>query len=199
MDDCTCSGGDYGIVIKENTGATVTNCTATGNSSGGAAIYCKAATSASVTYCTENQSVGVGFKVGVGDTGNKCSNITHTHCTVNISGTANALLWGDSTADLGGGIEDYNLYAITGAGNFGSVRTTSGIATLAALQAAWIGYDVSGNDTNSTFGGSQSSSKTFAFASDAEGLADVGNAASLVWQPFRVGRVHHDAKIGDSN
>lgn len=181
VDDCTCSGGDYGIVIKENTGATVTNCTATGNSSGGAAIYCKAATGASVTYCTENQSVGVGFKVGVGDTGNKCSNITHTHCTVNISGTANALSWGDSTADLGGGVEDYNAYEITGTGNFGSVRATSGITTLAALQAAWTGYDISGNDTNSTFGGSQSSSKTFVFATDAEGLADAGNAASLVF------------------
>jgi len=143
---------DYAVVVKECAGAIVRNCGLTGGSTvaANAALYFKAATGASATNNTLVTGANFGVRVLKGDTNNKCGTITLTTNTITTTGTAVALDWGDSTNDSGGGVCDFNSYNVHSSLIIGNVRLTAGITTLAGLQAAWSGYDVSGNDTHST-------------------------------------------------
>lgn len=147
------NGGDYGLVLKEHTGSTVSNNTIAAGTA--AAVYFKASNGGSVQNNTINvaKSGAIGCKLGAGDTADKNQNVVFAHNTVNLQTFSNTTVfaWGDSTADLGGGTCDANVYNISAAGGtLGTVRSTSGITNLAGLQGAWSGYTPSGNDTHST-------------------------------------------------
>lgn len=141
---------DYAVALKEHTGTEIKNCyLIAGTGANGAAVYCKAAVSANVHNNILRASRGYCFQLLKGDTNNKCQNVTSQYNKMFAKDTAKLINWGDSTNDLGGGIEDYNVYS-SGPSRFGIMRADTDVLTLAELQAAWTGYDVANNDTHST-------------------------------------------------
>ncbi len=137
---------DYGLVVKENTGMEVKNCTITSGSTAG--LCFKAAIGANAHDNAIATPSGSGFLLTVGDTGNKSSTWQFQNNIVNVSGTGKALKIGTATADLGGGICDYNTYQNNS--GLGAVRSDTNVANLSELQAAWADYDVTTNDSHST-------------------------------------------------
>ncbi len=139
---------DYAMVIKENTNIEIKNCDLTSGTLG--ALYFKAAVSANAHHnLLRTGLAGVGFRMAAGDSGNKCQNWTLANNTILATpgGSAQAYVIGGNTDDLGGGVVDYNVYAVNGV--YGNVRGTTPIATLAALRAAWAGYGTGLNDLHS--------------------------------------------------
>lgn len=140
---------DHAIVIKECSGAEVKNCTSTaGNAAFSDAIAFKAAVSANAhnnTFYTPN---AYGFRLYVGDTGNKCQNWQFQNNEIITSGTGLALNIGDDTDDLGGGVCDYNIYHNNS--GLGIVRSDLDVQSLLELQTAWADYDVTTNDAHSS-------------------------------------------------
>lgn len=146
---CTLNGGDFGLVMKEGSGAIVSACNITGGTDAG--VYFKATVNATVRNCTINASAQRAVYLSVNPTdGAKAQNCTLTDNVIIVTGAANIFNWLGSADDLGGGICNRNIYNIhSTTGNLGTVRSTNNIANLAALQAAWSGYDVANNDINS--------------------------------------------------
>ena len=85
----------------------------------------------------------------VGDTGNKCQNWTLAYNKLYATGAGQIFAIGAATADLGGGICDYNKYSPKGAALFGAVRADSSVLDLTELRAAWSGYGDGSNDSHS--------------------------------------------------
>jgi hypothetical protein len=140
--------GDYGLVIKENANVSLTYSHI--DSGTAAALYLKGATSPVVTNNTLNGiSGGVALQMAVGDTGDKTSGANIQNNNLTAAGTSNLFNW-QTTGDNGSNVCDYNTYAISGGGNYGTVRASSGITTIAGLRAAWSGYTNPNNDANST-------------------------------------------------
>lgn len=140
------SSYDYGLVIKENTGTEVENCTiAAGNTAG---LCFKGAISANAHNNTITATAGKGFWLIPGTTGNKCSTWQLQNNVINVSGTGKALTIGGDAADLGGGICDYNQYQSNS--GLGEVRSDADVQNLTELMAAWADYDVTTNDSHST-------------------------------------------------
>lgn len=149
----TVTGGDHGIVFKECDGAEVRSATVVGGTL--SAVYWKGATNATLDGCTVSGAAGDLLLVGDNpdNANNPCSNLTCTDNTVTASGSADIFAWAPAGAadDGGGSVCDRNAYDISSTtGNVGNVYGTSGITTLAGLQAAWDSYDVTTNDDNST-------------------------------------------------
>lgn len=154
-----CSGGgangltvpqayDYAVVIKENANVELQNFNLTGGVNG-AAVYLKAANAANVHNGTAiSVNGGQCFKVGVGDTGNKCQNWQYQHNINNVTGTGKTLNIGGASADAGGGICDNNQYKNNS--GLGVVRADTDVQNLTELQAAWSGYGDGSNDSHST-------------------------------------------------
>jgi Right handed beta helix region len=145
--NCTVHGGDYGIVIKENTNTDVEYCTVFGGSVSG--IYCKAAIDPIVTHNHITNYRASLFKVDK-STVNKCLGVTCEHNMLVATGTAGCLEWAGDTGDAGGGVCDYNKYGPRGSGLLGSVRADASVANLSELRAAWAGYGDGSNDSHST-------------------------------------------------
>lgn len=140
--------GDYGMVVKENTGVTIQNCHITSGSV--AAFYIKAADNA-IVYNNEfiGQGGGVCFQIAIGDTGNTASGCTITYNRMTATETSDIFAW-NTTGDGGNNENDYNKYRDVSSGDYGLVRGTNDIKTLTALQAAWTGYTNPNNDQNSS-------------------------------------------------
>jgi hypothetical protein len=141
--------GDNALVVKENTGTEVKNCNITSGTS--AALYFKAAASPNAHDNRIIASQGSGFQLLKGDTGNKNSNWQFLRNKVIVSGTGSHLQIGGDVDDAGGGVSDYNKYSPSS--NFGVVRASSGIATLAGIKAAWVGYGDGTNESHSRLAG----------------------------------------------
>ena len=142
---------DYAVVIKECDTNTVTSCNLKAGevTTFGAALYCKAATNATITYNTLRTSKHAAFQMLIGDTGNKNQNVTFTHNKLLGSGTGALYNVCNDDGDLGGGVFDYNTYKAKGTGKFGAVRNDADVQSLAELRAAWADYDVTTNDSHS--------------------------------------------------
>lgn len=144
----TSYGGDYAVVVKENSGTTITSSHMTGGST--SALYFKAATNSVVTLNTILNTAGVCVQVLENAvSGNRCQNITLTNNKIYATGSAGIFNWGGDTADVGGGVCDYNTYKARGSAKFKAVRADDTIETLAELRAAWADYDVTTNDSHS--------------------------------------------------
>lgn len=144
------TGGDHGLVFKE-----CDNCFAVGNTLIGgtlSAAYFKAAVGCSIiSNVIDGAAAAIVLLALNADTGNKSQNCTLTDNFITPHGAADCLLWNDATQDAGGGVCDRNVYDISDTtGDIGTVRATANIGDLLTLQGAWSGYDVSGNDANST-------------------------------------------------
>jgi parallel beta-helix repeat protein len=147
--NCTTSGGDYGIVVKECAGAVITGCIVTGGSAGG--VYHKAATGSTLTQSTIRSAAGSCVIVAKSaSSGHLSGTNTVTYNHLYGTGTAGLLNWGDDTHDSGGGICDYNTYHPDGSAKFGAVRADADVQTLAELRAAWADYDQTANDSHSS-------------------------------------------------
>lgn len=146
-DGNTITSTGYGIILKEQTGSTVSYNTVT-NTSAYACIYCKAALNATISHNTLTNNAGTTFKVGKGDS-NLCSDIDFQNNSVSGTGSNALFYWGDSSHDAGGGVCDYNVYSAGGSAKFGLVRSDTDVQTICELIEAWAGYDVTGNDRHS--------------------------------------------------
>lgn len=142
---------DYACVVKENSNVTVRYNTFVGGRAviANAALYFKAAQNATGQYNRLVSGANYTVRVLKGDTGNKVQNITLTDNRIITRTAAQALDWGDTVDDLGGGVCNRNRYEIRSSGGYGRVRSTTGITTIAGLRAAWSGYGDSTNDANS--------------------------------------------------
>lgn len=145
---CTIVGGDFGLIIKENTGAIATNNNISGGST--SALRFKAAVGVTATGNTVSNSAANCVSATAGDTGNKCGTITFTQNKVLGTGTAALFAWGGDVADSGGCVVDYNRYRPYGTAKFGAVRGDADVQTLAELRAAWAGYGDGSNDSHSS-------------------------------------------------
>lgn len=143
----TIDGGDFGVVLKMNDGATLRNSTIRNGS--GATIYCKGAQNPTITGNMIINTAGALLSVGIGDSGQKSQNVTFTGNTVIGLGSASVFSWSDSAGDAGGGVCDYNTYRHFGSGFLGSVYGASSIKTLAGLRTAWADYGDGSNDSHS--------------------------------------------------
>lgn len=142
---CTVSGGDYGIVVKENAGSVITGNTINGGTS--ASLYFKAATGATATgNRIFNAAGGYGIKAGVGGTGHQCQNLTVTGNLVQIRGAGGALAWEGDSGDAGGCVVNSNTYQPNGTASLGQVRADTSVLSMPELRAAWAGYGDGSND-----------------------------------------------------
>lgn len=145
-ENCTITGGDYGIVLKQDLNTVISYCDITGGTIGG--IYLKASVGSD---CQNNEITviqGHGFIVSWNPSSTDLSgNWTFMNNIINVSATGKALNIGGDTDDSGGGVCDYNSYENNL--GIGVVRSDGDVQSLAELQAAWSDYDVPTNDTNS--------------------------------------------------
>jgi hypothetical protein len=142
-------GGDQGLVVKQCDGAVITRNNIQGGTSN--TLYFKGATNCVATYNTIFSNHGTLLRVWSDDSGNgdKCQNIDVRYNRLFGVGAAQLLAWGDDTQDAGGGVCNYNIYSPRGSGKLGNVRAASAIPSLAALRAAWSGYEDGSNDDHS--------------------------------------------------
>lgn len=145
----TINAGDYGIVC-EGDGNTFDHVRV--NPGTLSAVLLKGCSNVSVTYCTLIASRSGQACVDMVLLDNKrVSHITLIDNVLAPISAADCLYWKDNTVDAGGGVCDRNAYDYSSSsGNVGDVRGVTDIISLAELQAAWSGYDVPGNDLNST-------------------------------------------------
>jgi len=140
-----------GLVLKNCTGGRVARCTIFGGYLSG--IYLKAAQNMLIedNDIFNRFAASPALRVGINNEDN--SKVANNVIRENrIHAEVGPLFsWDNSTGDDGGGVCDQNVYNVSGAGTWGSVRGTT-IASLAALQAAWAGYDRPFNDTSSRTG-----------------------------------------------
>jgi hypothetical protein len=156
VQNCTITGGDNALVIKECANTVITNnviLEGTNNS-----LYFKAATGATATGNMIKNSVG-GYciRAGAGGTGNKVGNLTVQNNTVIATGSSRIFAWVDDTGDSGGCVVDANRYIPAGSYKFGAVRADSDVQNITELRAAWSGYGAGTNDVNSKLFGSSAS------------------------------------------
>jgi hypothetical protein len=146
VDGVIINGGNYGVVIKQNTGATLRNSTLRGGTV--ATVYCKGAINPVITNNTISTAV-VGLLVGIGDSGQKSSGVALNNNRFIVYDAGSIFSWSDSSGDGGGSVSDYNRYHAGGSGKFGSVYGTANIKTLAGVKAAWSTYGDGSNDRHS--------------------------------------------------
>lgn len=150
---CTIAGGDYGVVIKECSGVTFGSLAGPNTITSGtsAALYFKAANGCTATRNIINNSNGDGVYVLKNASNNHtCGTLTLTYNTITTAGAKKTFNWGDATNDTGGCVCDYNTYHPNGTAKLGIVRGDADVQNLTELQAAWVDYDVTTNDANST-------------------------------------------------
>lgn len=140
-----------GLVLKNCTGGRVARCTIFGGYLSG--LYLKAAQNMLIedNDIFNRFAASPALRVGLNNEDNSkvANNVIRQNRVHADVGTL--FSWDSSTGDDGGGVCDQNVYNVSGAGTWGSVRGTT-IASLAALQAAWAGYDRPFNDTSSRTG-----------------------------------------------
>lgn len=136
---------DYGFVVK-GTGHTITGNTFKSGDS--AALYLKGCDNSTVTGNIIQEEVACPLGVLRTNAGDGSTfNMTLRDNTV-IATASPAL--GIASVDLGTGYDTNDTtYDISGTATWGSVLETN-VTSLATLQAAWSGYDVPTNDSNST-------------------------------------------------
>ncbi len=145
--------GDYGLVIKHNSGTAVTGCSLLGSGKATwAALLFKGATNASVTNSEIVAMTGDAIRSNLGDGGVQNVNCTVTGCKVVVLDAANVFGW-PAANDGGGCTVDSNVYCLWGSGDYGVVQADGDVLTLAELRAAWVGYGVAGNDVHSRVDG----------------------------------------------
>lgn len=149
-------GGDYGAVIKNSVDVVFSGNLCYGPSSMTSAIYVKASNGTRVhgNVCMAVKSGGWVLQVGY-DT-------THSTKYQAITARGNLLLarngchiyrWGPAAEETGEtSICNDNVLIQAGSGNYGTIKATSDIATLAACNTAWSSYDVTSNDNHSVDG-----------------------------------------------
>ncbi len=141
--------GDYGLVIKHNSGTAVAGCSLLGSGKATwSALLFKGATNASVTNSEIVAMTGDAIRANLGDGGVQNANCTVTGCKVIVLDAANVFGW-PAANDGGGCTVDSNVYCLWGSGGYGVVQADGDVATLAELQAAWAGYGVAGGDLHS--------------------------------------------------
>jgi len=150
------NGGDHGAVIKNSADVVFQGNFCTGGSGCYEAIYVKAS---SGTIITGN--VGVGTRSG-GWVLRVAEDATHstTYAGVTVRGNlfvarngAVLYYWGEASEETGEtSVCNDNTLILLGSGSYGDVKGTADCATLAAVQAAWAGYDISTNDDTSADG-----------------------------------------------
>jgi hypothetical protein len=149
-----------GYVMKGSINAIVFGgelyCVGTGAVSG-SALYAKASTGTKflqVKVTVDGTADPVtAFRDGE-DGSNKSSDTVLKDCQIEARGAnATLLFWGGSSSSNGGGVSDYNRYALAASAALGSVRGQS-VSSLADIQAAWVSDglpgDVATNDANSS-------------------------------------------------
>lgn len=152
VQNCNITGGDLGLVAKENSGVQFLNNVILNGTTG--SIQFKAATGATATGNRVTNNVG-GFCVGLtdGDTGHKSGTVTCTNNTLMGAGASKLFFWLGDAADLGGGVCDYNQYQPNGSAKFGAVRADADVQNITELRAAWAGYGDGSNDSHSSLVG----------------------------------------------
>jgi hypothetical protein len=145
---CTINGGDYGVVVKENSGTVVTLNVIRNGTRG--SLYFKGSTNGTATYNTISNSVGAPcFQALQGDTSHQFGNLTITHNLMDAEGTSQIYNIGPLVQDAGGVVSDYNIYYPAGSGLYGAVHADMSVANFAELRAAWAGYGDGSNDLHS--------------------------------------------------
>lgn len=140
-----------GLVIKNATGGRVAGCTIhSGYLSG---LYLKAAQNMLIEDNTVFNRFAAGWALRGEQNPENSSKVTGNVVRNNmfIVNVGKAISWDGASGDDGGNVVDQNVYAVYGSGTWGTVRGTT-IASLAALQAAWSGYDRPFNDISSRSG-----------------------------------------------
>jgi hypothetical protein len=142
-------GGDNGIVVKQNSGTILTSNVISGGTDN--ALYFKAADSPVASLNIISNTQGNCVKVGYDSANNdKCSAVNFQNNILKGTGTSRLFDWGDTTDDAGGSVCDHNHYSPRGTNKFGTVwGSADGLATLAALIAAWATYGDGSNDSHS--------------------------------------------------
>jgi parallel beta-helix repeat protein len=138
------SGGQYGIILKENTGCTVTGNYAVGGSM--SSLLFKGANNSTVSNNKFLNTTALGHVIGVriGETGSKSSGNSFTN-NICVSGNPADLFSWDADGDNGSNVCDYNTYK---AQTWGAILGTT-ITSLATLRAAWSEYGDGSNDSHS--------------------------------------------------
>jgi hypothetical protein len=152
VENCVVTGTTDGIRVRENSGAQVVRCQATGGATG-AALALRAATGATVENNTLWASAGWCLWVGAGGTGNPSSLLLVQRNTLRGSGSAGLVSWAAAAGESGGSVCDRNILDPAGSQAIGTVRGVSGISTIEGLRAAWAGYVPAGNDELSVMWG----------------------------------------------
>lgn len=145
---CTITGGDYGVVVKENAGTVVTNNYIINGTS--ASLYFKAGTGATATRNYIHNSVGgVCIQAGAGSTGNTFGSLTITDNRALSIGAGSVYNW-NGASDAGTScVVDRNRYRPLGSGRFGAVRGDAAVLSMRELRAAWADYGAGTNDSHS--------------------------------------------------
>jgi hypothetical protein len=146
--NCIITGGDNALVVKHCDTITITNNTLISGSANG--LYLKGATNVTASGNIIKGSTGSLVKVGNSSDLTKCGNINFQNNIIKGTGTSRLFDWGDTVDDSGGSVCDHNHYSPRGTNKFGTVwGSADGLATLAALIAAWATYGDGSNDSHS--------------------------------------------------
>lgn len=149
-------GGDYGIVIKNAANITVKGNLVSGPSTMYSAIYIKASNAAKVYgnlgMCCK--SGGWVLRVGEDSANSTLYQAASVYGNTFIARNgAHLYYWGPDAEETGEtSVCNYNTLVQAGSGNYGTIKDTADVATLAAVSTAWSGYDVTTNDNNSVDG-----------------------------------------------
>jgi len=152
-------GGDYGVVLKESTGHSVSGCTIYAGTSAG--VYFKASNTCSVTGNTihADQAGAFAVRYARGDTGNRSQGCTFTGNTIHLSEQARLYDFAPNgiALDDTGGTTVFNSQSVNissnVAGPYGTINAVTGITTKSNALTQWAGYGGGTNDNASKFGG----------------------------------------------
>jgi hypothetical protein len=143
---CHVQGGNQGVVVKEATDIWVEACEVRMEAAAGiTGLYAKAGRRVMFRGNRVRAAFGTAFRVGAGDTGNKCQAVRLEQTDLTVTGTATLMNWGAASTDDGGGGAEANRWHRAATASFGTVRGTT-ITSAASLATAWSGYDTGPND-----------------------------------------------------
>jgi len=145
------SGNGQGLVVKNTTGGRITDNIVYGGALSG--LYLKAAQGMLIEGNTvyNRYSTSSALRAGLNNENNSKISKNVVRDNIFYANVGTLISWDGASGDAGGNVVDQNVYNLAGSATWGSVRGTT-IASLAALKAAWNGYDRPGNDNNSRSG-----------------------------------------------
>ncbi len=133
--NCTISGFNEGIVVKEAKNITVDSCTVTLTGTQWNALYNKGSTGVKFVNNTVTANGGWAFREGPGDTETLPGNTTLTGNHLTALGTAQLFYW--DMRSTGGAIEHDNILVPSATAPWGTIRNEP-INSLADINNAWI-------------------------------------------------------------